>query len=177
MPVNCPACGHQLSAHEVGDITVDVCRGGCGGIWFDNFELQKVDESFEAADEGLLQVEYDPKVVVDHAARRQCPCCDDTVMMRHHFSVRREVEVDQCPRCNGYFLDRGELGAIRGQFASEEARREAARQSIEDLFGDALEAQADASEDEVQRAQGFARMMRFLLPSFWLKGKQPWGAY
>lgn len=175
--MNCPACGHQLSAHQVGEVTVDVCRGGCGGVWFDNYELQKVDESFEPADEGLLHVECDPAVAVDPTARRQCPCCDDTVMMRHHFSVRREIEVDRCPRCNGYFLDRGELAAIRGQFASEEARREAARQTFDELFGDALDAEADATDEQVRRARGFARMFRVLLPSYWLRGKQPWGAY
>lgn len=175
--MNCPACGHALSAHQVGPITVDVCRDGCGGIWFDNFELQKVDESFEPVDGGLLDLPYDPAVEVDHAPRRKCPCCDDTVMMRHHFSVRREVEVDQCPRCNGYFLDRGELGAIRVQFASEEARREAAGQTFDDLFGDVLDHEADATDEQVQRARGFARMFRVLLPSYWLRGKQPWGAY
>ena len=175
--MNCPACGHQLSAHAVGAITVDVCRGGCGGVWFDNFELKKVDESFEPADDGLLNVECDPSVKVDHEARRHCPSCDDTIMMRHHFSVRREVEVDQCPRCAGYFLDKGELGAIRDQFASEEARREAARESFDDLFGDAMDAEAGATDEQLRHARGFARMFRVLLPSFWMRGKQPWGAY
>ena len=26
------------------DVTVDVCEGGCGGIWFDAFELKKFDD-------------------------------------------------------------------------------------------------------------------------------------
>jgi uncharacterized protein len=30
-------------------ITLEVCRGGCGGIWFDRYELMKVDESRESA--------------------------------------------------------------------------------------------------------------------------------
>ena len=162
----------------MGAITVDVCRGGCGGIWFDNFELQKVDESFEPADGGLLDVDYDPAVVVDHAPTRSCPSCDDTVLMRHYFSVRREVEVRQCPRCNGYFLDRGELGAIREQFASEEARREAARQTFDDLFGEAARRGGRGHRRAAcSAARGFARMFRVLLPSYWLRGKQPWGAY
>jgi len=29
---------------------VDVCQNGCGGIWFDNFELEKVDEKHETLD-------------------------------------------------------------------------------------------------------------------------------
>ncbi len=161
----------------MGDITIDVCRGGCGGLWFDNFELKKVDEAFEPADEGLLDVDFDSQVAVDHQARRNCPKCDGIVMMRHHFSVRREIEVDSCPSCAGYFLDRGELAAIREQFASEGARREAARETFDELFGDAMDAESGATDEQVQQARGFARMFRVLLPSFWLKGKQPWGAY
>jgi Zn-finger nucleic acid-binding protein len=166
-----------MTEHAVQDVTVDVCRGGCGGLWFDNFELKKVDERFEPADEGLLDVEHDPDVVVDHQARRHCPRCDDTVLMRHHFSVQREIEVDHCPRCAGYFLDHGELVAIREQFGTEEARRDAARTAFGDLFNQQLDAEAHQSREEIQRSRGFARMFRLLLPSYWLRGKQPWGAY
>jgi Zn-finger nucleic acid-binding protein len=161
----------------VGDITVDVCRGGCGGVWFDNRELEKVDESFEPADEGLLDVPHDPARTVDHEARRYCPCCPSVVMMRHYFSVRREIEVDECPACGGYFLDRGELAAIRGQFASEEARREAARATFDDLFADQLDEEASRTDEQLARSRRFARMFRVLLPSWWLRGKQPWGAF
>jgi len=161
----------------VGDITVDVCRGGCGGLWFDNYELSKVDESFEPADEGLLDVPRDPGRTVDLSARRNCPCCNGMVMMRHFFSVRRQVEVDECPSCGGYFLDHGELATIRDQFASEEARREAARTTFGELFDEQLDAAADQTEDQVRRAQGFARLFRVILPSYWLPGKQTWGAF
>ncbi len=175
--MNCPACGHALSAHEVGGITVDVCRGGCGGVWFDAFELQRVDEAHESADEGLLDVPRDPQIRVDHAARRECPVCTGVVMMRHHFSVKREVEVDHCPSCGGYFLDHGELAVIRTQFANEAARREAARDAFAALFDPHLQAEAAMSAERLERSRGFARMLRVLLPSYWLPGKQPWGAY
>jgi hypothetical protein len=46
-------------------ISLDVCRGGCGGIWFDRYELMKVDESRESAGKALLDIERDPGVVVD----------------------------------------------------------------------------------------------------------------
>jgi len=36
---------------------------------------------------------------------------------------------------------------------------------------------SDESEDNSKRAQGFARMFRFLLPSYYIPGKQGWGAY
>ena len=47
--MKCPACFNQLTEMQVGSLVVDVCDGGCGGIWFDAFELQQVDEEDEAA--------------------------------------------------------------------------------------------------------------------------------
>ncbi len=45
--MNCPACKNTLEAITIENITLDVCQNGCGGIWFDNFELMKIDEPDE----------------------------------------------------------------------------------------------------------------------------------
>jgi Zn-finger nucleic acid-binding protein len=90
--MNCPACGNILQEKTVEDLVVDVCQGGCGGIWFDNFEIQKFDEPHESAGEALLDIERDESIVIDHTKRLKCPACDDMVMMRHFFSVKKEVE-------------------------------------------------------------------------------------
>jgi uncharacterized protein len=37
--MKCPACFNELTQLQVGSLVVDVCQGGCGGIWFDAFEL------------------------------------------------------------------------------------------------------------------------------------------
>ena len=47
--MKCPACYNELTPRRAGQITVDVCDGGCGGIWFDNFELKRVDAGDAAA--------------------------------------------------------------------------------------------------------------------------------
>ena len=49
--MKCPACEKELQQITIETITLDVCEGGCGGIWFDNFELEKVDEPHESAGE------------------------------------------------------------------------------------------------------------------------------
>lgn len=175
--MNCPACGHALTEITTSGITVDVCDGGCGGVWFDNYELDRVDETHEPAEDFLLGVVRDPAPVMDTSARRQCPRCPDLVMMRHFVSVRREVEVDECPGCGGVFLDHGELSAIRNQFATQDERSAAARDYFAELFDDDLDAAAADGEERLRRARKFARMFKVLLPSAWLKGKQPWGAY
>lgn len=162
---------------QVQDTAVDVCEGGCGGIWFDWYELKKVDEPDEVAGEALLDVARDPSVTVDQEAKRQCPRCAGQVMWRHFASVNREVAVDECPACGGFFLDYGELNKIRGQFDSEEERAEAAQKLFDEMFDDDIAKLEQSSEDKLEKSRRIAHMFRFLLPSYYLKGKQPWGAY
>jgi Zn-finger nucleic acid-binding protein len=111
--MKCPACFNPLSEIQVGSLKVDVCQGGCGGIWFDAFELQRVDEEAEAAGERLLDIQRDESIHVDPARKRECPRCEGFKLKRHFFSAKRRVEVDECPNCGGYWLDAGELAQIR----------------------------------------------------------------
>jgi Zn-finger nucleic acid-binding protein len=156
---------------------VDVCRGGCGGIWFDNYELKKADEAHEGLGESLLEIERDPAVAVDHEQRRNCPKCDDLVMMRRFVSVKRQVEVDECPGCAGIWLDAGELATIRDQFATEEERRQAADDYFDEIFGPELERRHAERSEKLERVERMARAFRFICPSYYLPGKQRWGAF
>jgi hypothetical protein len=152
----------------VKDVTADVCKGGCGGIWFDNFELRKFDEPHESAGQALLQVEKNPDVRVDHGQKRNCPKCQDLVMMRHFFSVKRQVEIDECPGCAGIWLDYGELGQIRSQFASEREREQAAEEYFRDVLGPDLAEMKVRSE--LRASSRIADIFGFLSP--W--GRRRW---
>lgn len=126
--MKCPACYNPLKEIQVGNLKVDVCQGGCGGIWFDAFELERVDEENEAAGEPLLHIQRDELIVVDSSRKRECPRCAGIKLHRHYFSAKRRVEVDQCPNCGGYWLDAGELEQIRTE-RSETARTQQIRHS------------------------------------------------
>jgi len=161
----------------VGDVTVDVCRGGCGGIWFDSFEFKKFDEPNESAGEELLDVEQDASIVVDHTKRLKCPKCDDIVMMRHFFSVKKEVEVDECPGCGGFWLDAGELRKIRSMFNTEEERHKAAGEYFSEVFGADFAAMQAEDEAKLAKARRVSNMFRFICPSYYIPGKQAGGAF
>ena len=175
--MKCPACEHALSQMIVGDITVDVCKGGCVGIWFDRFELQKVDEPHESAGEALLDIERNEKTVVDHAKRRRCPKCRDMIMMRHFYSVKMQVEVDECPGCAGFWLDVGELARVRKEFNTEEEKRKAAEAYFSEIFDSHLAEMPAKSEEQAERARKIASMFHFICPSYYIPGKQSWGAF
>ena len=176
--MDCPACGRTLSQKTVGDLSVDVCEGGCGGIWFDHFELKKVDETRESAGEALLDTERDPAITLDLSARRTCPkCAGDVVMMRHYTSGKRRVTIDECPQCGGIWLDAGELAGIRDEFPSEADRHKAAELYFSELFDGPLAVERAKSQAERAKAEHFARAFRFICPSYYIPGKQRWGAF
>lgn len=168
--MECPACKRQLQEMTAGEVTVDVCKGGCGGIWFDNQELKKFDEPHEGAGEALLDVERDEGLQVDHSQRRGCPHCRDVVMMRHFFSIKREVELDECPGCGGMWLDAGELANIRGLYGSEEERKQAAKEYFDEVFGEKLNEMR--TETEGRALNRAANVMKFLSPSYYLSGRK-----
>jgi Zn-finger nucleic acid-binding protein len=175
--MKCPACENQLQQMTVAGVTVDVCKGGCGGIWFDNFELKKFDEPHESAGEALLDIEPNKTITIDHSKRLKCPKCDDVVMMRHFFSVKHEVEVDECPGCGGIWLDAGELKHIRSLFETEQQRKQATKEYFSELFDNQLAAMKVEEEAKVAKARKFANMFRFICPSYYIPGKQDWGAF
>ena len=177
MIMKCPTCEKELQEITIEMITLDVCEGGCGGIWFDHFELEKVDEPHESAGEQILNVERDKNIKVNPSQRRNCPKCNHIVMMQHFFSVKRKVTVDECPKCGGFWLDYGELGKIRSMFESEDERREAENKYFDDVFGDELTRMHGESKEKMEKARKIAKMFRFICPSTYIPGKQAWGAF
>jgi Zn-finger nucleic acid-binding protein len=166
--MKCPACENELTQTKAGSLTVDACQDGCGGIWFDHFELSKVDEPAESAGAELLNVTKNPNVQVNHEKRYSCPKCLDVIMMRHYFSVKRRALVDECPKCAGYFLDAGELGVIRSLFNSEAEARASAQAYFSELFGSKLTQMLQESESESAKANKIQSMFRFICPSYYV---------
>jgi Zn-finger nucleic acid-binding protein len=175
--VDCPVCANVLTTMTVGRITVDACEGGCGGIWFDRYELMRVDEGDESAGESLLEIERDPSLQVDLSKRLYCPKCPEVVMMRHFFSAKRQVVVDECPNCGGHWLDPGELRTIRTEYASDEERERAAAEYFSEVFGPELAVAHAKTEEDLARARRIAHTFRFICPSYYIPGKQDWGAF
>lgn len=168
--MKCPACDNNLHEVSLEGIVLDVCNDGCGGIWFDRFELKKLDEPHEFTDDSLLDLVVDPKVQVDHSKKRNCPKCENIVMRRYFFSAEQEVEVDECPKCAGFWLDEGELFQIRKQYNSEEERKQAAKKHFGAMFEGQIENMKAESREKAEKARRISRMFRLITPSYYMSG-------
>ena len=173
--MNCPTCNLELSEVSIGKIQLDICKEGCGGIWFDRFELQKMDEPHEFTDENLIDaLSIESPSDSEPSQKRICPKCTDIVMMRHFYSVKREVKVDHCPKCAGYWLDEGELFKIRKQFNTEEERKQAAVKYFADIFDGDLSTMKKESDEKARQAQKVANMFRLVSPRHYFSKIKNW---
>jgi Zn-finger nucleic acid-binding protein len=108
--MQCPRCDANLTSCEFGATTIDGCSG-CGGLWFDSQELNKLTRDPGVA---LMEVER----TFDHAlfaseseGDMQCPRCRRP-LREFSFPHTPDVRLDACPECRGIWVDDGELGTI-----------------------------------------------------------------
>ncbi len=175
--MQCPACGDQLVTTTIEGIELDICKNGCAGIWFDNYELEKMDEKHESVGEHLLQLKKAPNINIDYSQTRMCPKCENRKMLKHFVSSNMEIEVDECPECGGFWLDPGELGQIREQFETDADRNNATTEYFKEVFKDDLKQEQAETQETLKHIHKITNMFRFICPSYYIPGKQKWGAF
>ena len=119
--MNCPACERSMVEEDFGKVHVDVCKNGCKGIWFDWGELTELNESHEGLGKAMEEALNSPRVLDAHRGPLKCPKCGIN-MQTHRYSSAKEVAVDECYACGGFFLDSGELKQIRDHHMDDEER-------------------------------------------------------
>ena len=121
--MECPACEAKLSEVDAGNVKVDICKEGCAGIWLDWKEIKEFDENHELDIYKKFNL-TDNKSVKIKEGPRSCPKCEDAILFRRYYDIKSEVEIDQCAKCSGIWLDTTELQNIRDQYKTEEERLE-----------------------------------------------------
>lgn len=157
----CPACGAKLLQMTCEDLVLDVCRNGCGGVWFDNFELRQATKSIRSIEEDWLpRTTTNRPIHADPSSKRPCPKCDGIRMLRHLFSDSCHIEIDECPSCGGIWLDSGEFEQI---YASMNRQDVAAPHSTPDpetaILMSRLEIEMEQSR---QQTQARSRLCKFI---------------
>ncbi len=159
-PLTCPACGSTMAEEDICGLKIDICRGGCAGIWFDRGELENVDEKCERDGIVLLDIEKNPDIQVDYEKIRICPTCKPEVKMRKHFwSVKAEVELDECDKCGGIWLDDGELEKIRSLYENEAEKISDTQRYFASLSNDLI----DRAEQERRKTAPWYDKLAFVI--------------
>jgi len=121
--MKCPVCKKEMVVENFGDVQVDVCKEGCKSMWFDWHELTKLNEKNEGFGDALNQALNYPRVNDASRGPLNCPKCG-IPMQAHKYKSAKEVNVDECYACAGFFLDSGELSVIRENYMTEREERE-----------------------------------------------------
>lgn len=111
--LTCPACGAVMKKIFIpsAGINVDICSEGCGGMYFDNQELQKFNKASDDISEIQKVLEGKSFVLVDESKTRICPACGNPMVKTSIKGLG--IQIDSCYSCGGVFLDNGELEVIR----------------------------------------------------------------
>ena len=151
--MQCPACANELVSEVIDGIQLEVCDGGCGGIWFGRDVLTKFDHAHHPT-EDFVSPRIRTDKPVDQTRRYICPHCNDIAMVRQFVKVLDDVLVDECSSCGGMWLHGDELAEIQHQF-DEEGSLSASHEPI-------MDPDDDLNEREELRNRRFLNACRFL---------------
>ncbi|MGB2601194.1 MAG: zf-TFIIB domain-containing protein [Candidatus Omnitrophota bacterium] len=163
--MKCPVCSMEMVEKDLGGVKIDVCAEGCKGMWFDWMELARLDENNEGFGETLREALNYSRVNDEARQAINCPKCGVPMHM-HKYQSSKEVNVDECYACGGFFLDSGELKAMRESFMSEEEREA----YTDKMIGDIPEYKETQEELERQQSRNAAidRFTRYLRISYYV---------
>ena len=108
--LTCPRCESEMDRVKEPDLVVDRCPE-CRGTFFDKGEL----DVLVAGLSGMhLHFFPEPERQDAHSATA-CPkpSCGGATMLKKTISDFSEIVFDYCPKCEGIFLDKGELQEVR----------------------------------------------------------------
>jgi Zn-finger nucleic acid-binding protein len=105
--LKCPNDGTPLASISIENVSVDQCSV-CGGYWLLRGELETLGEHHGAH---LASITIGPVEIVD--SKRWCPQ-DGAQLCQHEFAEHTGIRIDQCPTCQGIWLEKTELSSILG---------------------------------------------------------------
>lgn len=141
--INCPACGKEMQKFYLSDanVNIDICSDGCGGIFFDNQELQAVNKDEKNIDEIKKYFADKTFPTVDANQIRICPACGTKMVKNNAFGVI----IDTCYNCGAIFLDKNEIDSVK--LKAKNDTQATPSQNIEDI--NLKEFYNDAQQEEL----------------------------
>lgn len=126
----CPDCRIPMDTLVFREINLDDCPQ-CGGIWFDDGELKKLQS---VGDELCLQSLEDQAkphkdVVVNEGEPKLCPVCNQR-LTPYRYMYSSNVMLDECDDCFGVWVQDGELQKMAEYLDEEQPKIDPAKRQV-----------------------------------------------
>ena len=109
--MKCPNCQIDLKRLDLKGIVLDHCEQ-CDGLWFDKGELERAKNEKDRKLTGFdFPLWTETEKVKAKKGTRACPTCRENLVIINYAGYA-DVPIDICPRCQGVWLDKGELDKI-----------------------------------------------------------------
>ncbi|MZH14979.1 MAG: hypothetical protein F3742_09450 [Nitrospinae bacterium] len=159
--MKCPACENSFTEKKISGIQVHICSGFCGGFWFSLSQIKKIKGVKPGTGSELLLLEKAEGVKFYRGAEHPCPQCKTTLLYRHFFSKQYDIEVDQCSKCSGFWVDAGGLIDIMKKPENDELIKKYSAV----IFDEKISGMNLANHDVSQAADLITTIFKFLLPA------------
>jgi len=114
MTLKCPNDGTVLTSISIENVPIDQCPV-CSGMWLQRGELETLGEHHG---KHLVPITIGEVSVID--SKRRCPQ-DGEQLCQHEFADHSGIIIDQCPTCQGIWLEQTELSGILSYLDSDGA--------------------------------------------------------
>ena len=161
--MKCPACENELQKSVGAGITIQTCRGECGGVWFDRFQFNKLKALKPGIGNSLLTIERAEGVKIYRGAEHPCPACKTTLLYRHFFSVEWDTEINQSSKSSGFWIDLA--GLAKPQSLPANQRKHAVEKYFMAVIDEKLSGMRLLHGDMAEQAQVLKRILQFLRPN------------
>ena len=102
--LRCPRCDAVMSPMTMVGVHIDICPM-CNGCWLDSKEINQLTRS--RGKNAITVVLVNKKD--SYAA---CPRCKQKTLQEGGHALRPSLVLDECKKCSGVWLDRGELPTL-----------------------------------------------------------------
>ncbi len=107
----CPSCKNQLTLFTLGGVCTHVCEDGCGGFWLQRHQINKISGP-PGGGKKLLQVPPAAGIRIFRDVEHPCPHCKTTLLFKHFSNRELDIQVDQCAKCSGFWIESGKLNLL-----------------------------------------------------------------
>src|SRR5207244_13369863 len=91
--------------------------------------------------------------------------------------IHRAAVVDAWPQCEALFLGLGATAENRSDYRPDGDRHKAAQAYYREMFETQLAGMLREDKAKLESARNVANIFKFICPSYYIPGKQAWGAF